>query len=172
MQGLPDGQARVGRRVPVGGILRPLQQADVAAAANRHAGLLHAVHAGALGAGQRVGFAELAVLPAVLLEPVQAELGVVVEVVLGEEAVDELQGGPHAHRRAVGFQHGGVLREDGHAGADDRLRQVHRRDGRMLVAAPLVISSRASGSTCVQLAQELRGGKSSARQSAAGGRRG
>jgi len=52
---------------------------------------------------------------------VQAELSVGVEVVLGQEAVDELQGGLHGHRRAVGFQHLVVPAEDRHAGADDRL---------------------------------------------------
>jgi len=57
----------------------------------------------------------------VLLEPVQAELGVVVEVVLGEEAVDELQSRTDAHGRAVCFEHGGVFGEDGHARADDSL---------------------------------------------------
>ncbi|HZL94009.1 MAG TPA: hypothetical protein VFB99_10205, partial [Vicinamibacterales bacterium] len=36
---------------------------------------------------------------------VQAELRVGVEVVLGKEAVDELQGGLHGHWRAIGFQH-------------------------------------------------------------------
>ena len=96
-----------------------------------HAGLLHPGDAGALGAGQRVGLAELGGLPAVLLEPVQAELRVGVEVVLGQEAVDELQSGLHGHRRAVGFEHGVVPAEDRHAGADDRLRQVHRGDRRV-----------------------------------------
>ena len=88
-----------------------------------------------------------------LLEPVQAELGVGVEVVLGEEAVDELQGGAHAHRRAVGFEHGGVLGEDGHAGADDGLRQVHRRDGGV-DAAPGHFVERL-GQHGVQFAEEL-----------------
>ena len=35
----------------------------------------------------------------------------------------------HAHRRAIGLKHGGVFGEDCHAGTDDRLRKVHRRDG-------------------------------------------
>ena len=126
---------------------------------SNHAGLLHAVHARPLGAGERVGLAELAFVPAVLLEPVQAELRVGVEVVLGEEAVDELQGGPHGHRRAVGFKHGGVLGEDRHAGADDRLRQVHRRDGRMLAARTFGHLVECLGQHAVQLAHETRGGK-------------
>ncbi|MPN27426.1 hypothetical protein SDC9_174859 [bioreactor metagenome] len=57
----------------------------------------------------------------------QAELGVVVEIVFGKESVDELQRGAHAHRLAVGFQHRRVLAEDRHAGADDGLGQIDRR---------------------------------------------
>ena len=152
------GSAGVGARVPVGGILGPLEQADVAAAALQHAGLLHAVHAGAFGAGQRVGFAESAFGPAVLLEPVQAELGVGVEIVLGEEAVDELEGGADAHRRAVGFQHGGVFGEDRHARADDGLRKVHRGDGRTLVARAFGHLVERLGQHAVQLADELAAG--------------
>ena len=37
----------------------------------------------------------------------------------------------HAHRRAVGFEHGIVAAEDGHARADDRLGQVHWGDRRV-----------------------------------------
>ena len=44
-------------------------------------------------AGQHVGLAILAGGPALLFEPVQAELGVGVEVVFGQKAVDELQRG-------------------------------------------------------------------------------
>lgn len=57
-----------------------------------------------VGAGEHVGLAILAGGPALALEPVQAELGVVVEVVLGEEAVDELQRGTHAHRAHTGLR--------------------------------------------------------------------
>jgi hypothetical protein len=56
-----------------------------------------------------------------LLEPVQAELRIGIEVVLGEEAVNKMEGGTDAHGRAVGLQHGGVLGEDGHTRADDGL---------------------------------------------------
>ena len=136
------------------------------------AGLLHAVHAGALGAGERVGFAEVAFAPAVLLEPVQAELRVGVEIVLGEEAVDELEGGPDAHRRAVGLEHGGVFGEDGHAGADDGLREVHRGDGRTVVACALGHLVERLGQHARSTRAETRGGKSSARPPGACGRRG
>ena len=117
-----------------------------------------AVHAGALGAGQHVGFAEVALLPAVLLEPVQAELGVGVEIVLGQEAVDELEGRAHAHGRAVGLQHGGVFGEDRHARADDGLRKIHRRHGRTLVAGTLGHLVERLGQHAVQLADELAAG--------------
>lgn len=106
-----------------------------AAAAFEHAGLADAVHAGALGAGQGVGLTELARIPAVLLEPVQAELRVVVEIVFGQEAVDELQGRAHGHGGAVGFEHGGVFAENGHAGADDGLGQIHRSHRRIRARA-------------------------------------
>ena len=42
VQGLPDGRAGVGARVPIGGILGPLEQAHFAAAALQHPGFLQA----------------------------------------------------------------------------------------------------------------------------------
>ena len=88
----------------------------------------------------------------------QAELRVRVEVILGQEAVDQLQRGAHAHRRAVGFQHRGVLGEDRHARPDDRLREVHRRDGRTVVAGAFGHLVEGLGQHGVQLAQELAAG--------------
>ena|ERR1035437_3995871 len=88
---LPDRCAVVGARVPIGGILSPLEEADFAAAALEDPGFLHGVHAGGFGAGQHVGFAKDVFCPAVLLEPVEAELGVGIKIVLGEEAIDELK---------------------------------------------------------------------------------
>jgi hypothetical protein len=84
------------------------------------AGRLDAVDAGALGSGEDVGFAEFSFLPAVAFVPVEAELGVGVEVVLGEEAVDELEGGAHAHQAAVDFEAGRTFGECGYAGTGDR----------------------------------------------------
>ncbi len=156
VQRLPDGEPRVGARVPVGGVVGPLAAAGrCRRRTTRTPASPHAVDAGALGAGQRVGLAEAALVPAVLLEPVQAELRVGVEVVLGEEAVDELQRGLHGHRRAVGLEHGGVLREDRHAWADDGLRQVHRSDWRTVVACALRHLVECLGQHGVQFADEL-----------------
>jgi len=109
VQGFPHRKPRVRFRVPIRKIVGPLEQTDDAARREYHARVLHAVNAGALGAGERVRLAELAFLPSVLLEPMQTELRVVVEVVLGQEAVDKPQGRPHAHGRAVCFQHGGIF---------------------------------------------------------------
>jgi len=86
------------------------------------------VHARSLRAGQHVRFAELAYVPVVLLEPAEAELRVGVKVVLCQETVNELQGCLYRHCGAVSFEHGAVLRENRHAGADDRLREVDGRD--------------------------------------------
>jgi hypothetical protein len=83
VQGLPDGQPLVGAGVPVGGVLGRAEEADLAAAALDDAGLDQAADAGGLRAGENVGFAVDPGLPAVLLEPPQAKLGVGVEVVLG-----------------------------------------------------------------------------------------
>ena len=158
VQGFPDRGAGVGARVPIGGIFGPLEESDFTAAALENAGLLHAVHARAFAARERVSITESAFAPAVLLEPMKTKLGVGVEIVLGEEAVDELEGGADAHGRAVGLQHGGVFGEDGHARPDDGLREVHRGDGRTLAARALGHLVERLGQHAVQLADELAAG--------------
>ena len=61
-----------------------------------------------------------------LLEPVKAELCVMIEVIFGEKAVDERESCLHSHRSPVRLEDGGVFREDSHTGADDGLRKIHR----------------------------------------------
>ena len=69
-----------------------------------------------------------------LLEPRQrpAAVGVEVAFLLGqrlvEGLVDERQRLAHRERLALGVEHLGVAGVDRHAGADGRLRQIHRRD--------------------------------------------
>lgn len=121
VQCFPDRVAGVGLRIPACGVFRPSAEPHDAAAGFHRTGLLHAIHAGALGAGESVGIAEAALAPAVLLEPMQTKLGVWIEVILGKEAIDELKGSVNAHRRAVGFQYGGVFGKDRHTGAEDGL---------------------------------------------------
>ncbi len=94
---LPNRNALVGARVPIGGIFGPFQQTNLTAAAMEDTRLLYAIHTGAFSAGKNVGLAEGVGVPAVLREPVQAELSVVVEIVLGEEAVDKLERGSDTH---------------------------------------------------------------------------
>jgi len=72
-----------------------------------------------------------------LLEPVQAKLRVVIEIVFSEESVDELQGCPHTHGRSISLKNSRVLRKHSHARADDCLRQIHRRYRRLRVARTL-----------------------------------
>ena len=98
VQRLPDRQAGIGLRIPVGRVFLPAVEPDLAAARFDDASFFNAIDAGGLGLGEGVGFAKLAFVPAVLLEPSQAELSVGVEVVFGEEAVDELEGGLDGHR--------------------------------------------------------------------------
>ena len=42
--------------------------------------------------------------------------------------IDDLQGAAHAHHRTICLKHPAVAAEHAHAGADGRLRQVHRRN--------------------------------------------
>ena len=153
VQHFPPRRTRVVLRRPVSGVLGIAQETHGAFAGYKHTGISHAVDAGALGAGQHVGLAELAFVPAIGLKPVQAELGVRVEVVLSEEAVDELQRGAHAHRRAIGFEDSGVLREDGPARTNDGLRQVDRRYWGVDAAAGHLVESFRQSS--VEFAEEL-----------------
>jgi hypothetical protein len=99
---------------------------------------------GALRAGQDIRLAVFAGRPALLLEPMQAELRVVIEVVFGQKAIDELQCRFHAHWCAVGFEHCRVLTEDCHPGADDGLDKSTGATGEL--TPPRVISSSAKGS--------------------------
>ena len=52
------------------------------------------------------------------------------EYVLGEEAIDELQGGADGHRRAVSLQHGCIFGKHRHSRTDDGLGKIDRGDGR------------------------------------------
>jgi hypothetical protein len=90
--------------------------------------------AGVLGLGELLGDAVLALGKARLLEPGErpAAVGVEVAFLLGqrlvEGLVDQRQRLAHAERLALGVEHLGIAGIDRHAGADGRLRQVHRRD--------------------------------------------
>ena len=70
----------------------------------------------------------------ILLEPRQrpAAVGIEVAFLLGqrlvERLVDERQRLAHRERLALGVEHLRVAGIDRHAGADSRLRQIHRRD--------------------------------------------
>src|SRR5260221_13498850 len=109
VQCFPDRGAGVRTRIPIRGIFAPLQESDFTATALENTSIFHAVHARAFAARERVSITERSFIPAVLLEPVEAEPGVAVEIVLSEEAINELESRTHAHRRAVCFQNGGVF---------------------------------------------------------------
>src|SRR5205823_5970022 len=66
-----------------------------------------------------------------------------------ERLIDELQRRAHAHRRAVGLEHLAIAREDGHAWANGRLRQVDGRD--VAVLKPL----QRTGQLALEGVQEL-----------------
>ena len=134
MDDLPRGEARVGRRVPVGGQLLGPEQPHLAALRFEDARLDHAGDARVLGLGELFGHAVLALGEARLLEPGErpAAVGVEVALLLGqrlvEGLVDERQRLAHGERLALGVEHLGVAGVDRHARADGRLREVHRRD--------------------------------------------
>ena len=98
-------------------------------------------HAGVLGFGEGLSVPKGAFVHAVLLEPGQspAGVGIVLALLLGEVLVqvevDELQSRAHAHGLAVRLQDFAVAGEDGHAGADGRLGQVHGGDVALLKLA-------------------------------------
>src|SRR5690606_22188948 len=80
VQHLPDREARIFSGVPVGRVLVWAQEANLARAAFQHARVCEAVDARRLRTREHVGLAVGAFVPAVLIEPMQAELRVVVEV--------------------------------------------------------------------------------------------
>ncbi len=130
----PDGCPGVGLGRPVAGILRPLHEPDLAAAGFDDAGIPDAVNSRAAGAGEDVGLTEFTVLPAVLLEPPEAEAGVGVGLAAGirevlvEFAVDEGEGVVDRHRGSVRFKDGGVPREDPHPRPDGGLGEIDGGD--------------------------------------------
>ena len=130
----PGREARVSGWVPVCGQLVGAQQAYLAALRGEDARLDHSGDAGVLGRGERLGDTVLALGEARLLEPRQrpAAVGIEVTLLLGqhfvEDLVDECQRLAHRQSFALGVEHAGVARVDRHAGADGRLRQVHRGD--------------------------------------------
>ena len=111
-----------------------LQQAHLAGLGHQDARLDQPGHAGVLGLGELLGDAVIALGKADLLEPGQRPAGIGVEIAfllgqrLVEGLVDQGQRGAHRDRLALGVEHLGVAGIDRHAGADGRLRQVHRGD--------------------------------------------
>src|ERR1700678_4088980 len=106
VQGFPHREALFFSRVPIRRVISPLEQSHHSPRSMKNTRLLHTLYTCALSAGERVGVAELAVAPAILLKPVEAELRIVVEVIFGEESVNELKCCSHAHRCAIGLKHG------------------------------------------------------------------
>ena len=134
MNRFPRRQAWVGFRVPVRRQLVGTEETHFAALRCENARLDHARDTGVLGLGKRLRHTIFALIEARLLEPRErpAAVGVEVALLLGqrlvESLVDKRQCFAHRERFALGVEHFRVAGIDSHAGADGRLRQVHRRD--------------------------------------------
>lgn len=131
---LPDRQAAVGRRIPVGRQLIAPEQADLPPLRLDQPVAGQGVDRRVLGLAERLRVAVGAFVHPVLLEPRERPAGVGVELTLllgealVEDLVDETERRPHRHPRSVGLDDRRIAREDGHARPDHRLRKVHGRD--------------------------------------------
>ena len=83
-------RASVQREQACARAVRP-QQTQAACTALHDAGILQPANAGAFGTGQNVSVAKFASGPPLAFKPVQTELGVVIEIIFGEEAIDQLK---------------------------------------------------------------------------------
>ena len=136
MDDLPDGAAACRSRGSQScGQLFGAQEAHFAAAGLEDTGLDHAVYAGVLGLGERLGDAELAFE----LKPACSNQATAQRVSaskspslfgerLFERLVDERKRVAHRERSPADVEHARVAAEDGHAGADGGLGEVNGRD--------------------------------------------
>ena len=134
----PVGHAIVAIGVPVGFHFLAAQEFDFSGLGGEDSGFDESLDAGVFGFGEGFGIAVLAFVELVLFEPGECPAGVAVEFaflfgeVFVEELVDELEGGADSHGGAVVFEDGGILGEDGHAGADAGLGEVYGGDVALL----------------------------------------
>ena len=119
------------------GLLRQFlagEQADDALFGAQHAFCRQCCHRGVFGACQRICIAKADVVKGVLSVQIYTktavgiQLAVLLVKVHIQLLIDDLQRTAHGHGGTVCFQHAGIAGVHAHAGANGRLRQVHRRN--------------------------------------------